>query len=123
MEALEPGDLHRPVPKSVILEDVLCLKGFRTVNEGYLVKWRGRMFVLGKPSLTLRQQKLVVLERFDGRLALRFKGRDLEYREVLEPQRHAPKPVAVRIRPKPPKYIPPASHPWRRSLFRNGLAL
>jgi transposase len=121
--AREPGDLHRPVPKSVILEDVLCLKGFRTVNEGYLVKWRGRLFVLGKPSLTLRQQKLVVLERFDGRLALRFKGRDLGYREVLEPQRPAPKPVVVKIRPMPPKYIPPPSHPWRRSLLRNGLAL
>ena len=123
MEALEPGDLHRPLPKSVILDDVLCIKGFRTVNEGYLVKWRGRMFVLGKPSLTLRQQKLVVLERFDGRLALRFKGRDLEYREVLEPKRPAPKPVVVKIRRKPPKYDPPASHPWRRSLFRNGQAL
>jgi hypothetical protein len=122
-EALEPGDLHRPVPDSVLLEDVLCIKGFRTVNEGYLVKWRGRMFVLGKPSLTLRQQKLVVLEGFDGRLALRFKGRDLEYREVLEPKRTAPKPVVLKIRRKPPKYYPPASHPWRRSLFGDGQPL
>ena len=82
-EALEPEDLHRPLPKSVVLDDVLCIQGFRTVNEGYIVKWRGQMYVLGKPSLTLRQQKLVVLERFDGRLSLRFKGRDLEYRQVL----------------------------------------
>ena len=120
VEALEPEDLHRPLPKSIILDDVLCIKGFRTVNEGYLEKWRGRMFVLGKPSLTLRQQKLVVLERFDGRLSLRFKGRDLEYRQALEPKRSAPKPVVMKIRRKPPKYDPPASHPWRNIVFGNG---
>jgi hypothetical protein len=122
-EALEPGDLHRSLPKSVVLDDVLCIKGFRTVNEGYIVKWRGRTFVLEKPSLTLRRQKLVVLERFDGRLALRFRGRDLAYREVLEPPRRAPKPAVVKIRRKPPKYNPPASHPWRHQLFGNGQPL
>jgi len=37
-EALKPGDLHRRLPRSVNLNDVLCIKGFRTVNEGYLVK-------------------------------------------------------------------------------------
>lgn len=122
-EALEAGDLHRSLPKSVVLDDVLCIKGFRTVNEGYLVKWRGRIFVLQKPSLTLRRQKLVVLERFDGRLVLRFRGRDLAYREVLEPPRRAPKPAVVKIRRRPPKYNPPASHPWRHQLFGNGQPL
>ena len=107
------------MPKSVVLDDFLCIKGYRTVNEGYLVKWRGRMFVLGRPSLTLRQQKLVVLERFDGRLSLRFKGRDLEYRQVLEPKRPAPKSTGVKIRRKPPKYDPPPSHPWRHQIFGN----
>jgi hypothetical protein len=81
-EALEPGDLHRPLPKSIVLDNVLCIKGVRTVNEGYPVRWRGRTFVLGKRSLTLRRRKVVVLERFDGSLSLRSKGRDLEYREV-----------------------------------------
>ena len=122
-EALEPGDLHRPLPKSITLDDVLCIKGFRTVNEGYIVKWRGRTLVLEKPSLTLRRQKLVVLERFDGRLTLRFKNRDLHYREALEPPRRAPRPVVVKIRRKPPKYKPPTSHPWRHQLFGNGQPL
>lgn len=122
-EALEAGDLHRRLPKSVVLDDVLCIKGFRTVNEGYIVKWRGRMFVLEKPSLTLRQQKLIVLERFGGRLSLRLKGRDLDYRQVIEPIRRAPKPVVVKIKRRPPKYEPPPSHPWRHQLFGNGQPL
>jgi len=119
-EALEPGDLHRALPKSVVLDDVICIKGVRTVNEGYLVRWRGRMFVLQKPSLTLRRQKVTVLDRFDGRLLLRFKGRDLEYREVREPRPAEPKPVMIKPRRKPPKYDPPPTHPWRHMIFGNG---
>jgi hypothetical protein len=122
-EAMEPEDLHRSLPKSVNLNDVLCIKAFRTVNEGYVVKWRGRMFVLEKPSLTLRQQKVTVLERFDGRLSLRFKGRDLDYREAQIPRPVAPRPVLVKPRRKPPKYDPPPSHPWRHMLFGNGQPL
>jgi hypothetical protein len=122
-EAMEPEDLHRSLPKSVNLNDVLCIKAFRTVNEGYVVKWRGRMFVLEKPSLTLRQQKVTVLERFDGRLSLRFKGRDLDYRESQIPRPVVPKPVQVKPRRKPPKYDPPPNHPWRHMLFGNGQPL
>ena len=119
-EALEPGDFHRPLPKSVNLEDVLCIKGVRTINEGYLVKWRSRTFALGKGSLTLRRQKVTVLDCFDGRLSLRFNGRDLAYREVQEPRPAEPKPVLVKPRRKPPKYYPPATHPWRHYSFGTG---
>ncbi len=119
-EALEPGDLHRSLPKSVNLDDVLCIKGVRTINEGYLVKWRSRTFVLAKGSLTLRRQKVTVLDRFDGRLSLQFKGRDLDYREIQEPRPVAPKPVLAKPRRKPPKYYPPATHPWRHQSFGAG---
>jgi transposase len=119
-EALEPGDLHRPLPKSVNLNDVLCIKGVRTINEGYLVKWRSRTFVLERQPLTLRRQKVTVLDRFDSRLSLRFKGRDLDYREVQEPRPARPKPVLAKPRRKPPKYNPPPTHPWRHQSFGVG---
>lgn len=121
-EALEEGDLHRPLPKSVVLEDILCIKGLRTVNDGYLIRWRGQTYVLGKRSLTVRRQKVTVLDRFDGRLSFRFKGRDLEYRPAPQPKPAVPKLVAVKIRPRPPKYIPPPEHPWRHMTFGAGRA-
>ena len=55
-EAPEPGTLHRTLPKSVNPDDVLCIKGVRTINESCLVKWRSWPFVLERPSLTLRWQ-------------------------------------------------------------------
>jgi hypothetical protein len=121
-EALEEGDLHRPLPKSVVLEDILCIKGLRTINDGYLIRWRGQTYVLRKRSLTVRRQKVVALDRFDGRLSFRFKGRDLEYQPAPQPKPASPKPVAVKIRPKPPKYIPPPEHPWRHKTFGAGRA-
>jgi len=112
---LRPQDLHRPVPKSLNLDDIFCLQGIRTINNGYIIKWTSRTFVLTRPSLTLRRQKVVVREWFDGRLSIRFKGKELEYKEV---DMVRPKPkvrvFAMKIRRKRPKYIPPPTHPWKR---------
>ena len=59
--------------------------------------------MLGRP--------VTVMLHFDGRMIIRYEGRDLAYREIPErPKRVQAVPV---VRPKPPKYIPPPTHPWR----------
>jgi len=119
---LRPQDLHRPVANTLNLDDIFCLQGVRTVNNGYIVKWTSRTLVLSRPSLTVRRQKVVVREWFDGRLSVRFNGKELEYREVDVPQ---PRPVvrvlAVKSRRRPAKYIPPVTHPWKRGPVVLGL--
>jgi predicted DNA-binding protein (UPF0251 family) len=121
-EPLRPQDLHRPLPKSLNLDDIFCLQGIRTVNNGYIIKWTSRTFVLTRPSLTLRRQKVIVREWFDGRLSIRFKGKELEYKEVdMVRPKPAVKAVAVIRRRKPSKYIPPPTHPWRRGPVVLGL--
>jgi hypothetical protein len=121
-EPLRPQDLHRPVPKSLNLDDIFCLQGIRTVNNGYIIKWTSRTFVLTRPSLTLRRQKVVVREWFDGRLSIRFKGKELEYKEVdMVRPKPAVRVFAIKVRRKPPKYIPPPTHPWKRGPVVLGL--
>ncbi len=119
---LEPQDVHRPVARSLKLDDIFCLQGIRTVNNGYLVKWTSRTFLLARPSWTLRHQKVVVREWFDGRISIRFKGKELEIKEV---DAFRPKPPARVLSPKfrrhPPKYIPPVTHPWKRGPVVLGL--
>jgi hypothetical protein len=68
-------------------------------------------------------EKVVVLERLCGRLAIRFRGRDPVYREVLEPQLRALKPGAVKIKRRSSNCNPPAANPWRHQLSRNGQPL
>jgi len=119
---LRSQDLHRPAPKPLSLEDIFCLQGLRTVNNGYIIKWTSRTLVLARPSLTVRRQKVVVREWFDGRLSIRFNGKELEHKEVDPTQ---PKPavrvLAVKFRRKPAKYIPPVTHPWKRGPVVLGL--
>jgi hypothetical protein len=119
---LRGQDLHRPVSKSLDLDDTFCLQGIRTVNNGYVIEWTSRTFVLSRPSLSVRRQKVVVREGFDGRLSIRFKGKELEYKEVDTVR---PKPAvrvfAIKLRRKPPKYIPLPTHPWKRSPLLQGL--
>jgi predicted DNA-binding protein (UPF0251 family) len=118
-EPLRPQDLHRPWPKSLSLDDIFCLKGIRTVNNGCIIKWRNRTFVLIRPTLTMNRQKVVVREWFDGRLSIRFNGKELEHKEV---EVHRPKPAiqvaAAKIQKRPQKHIPPPTHPWKRVPFK-----
>jgi len=49
--------------------------------------------------------------RFDGRMVIRYEGRGLGFREVAERPRRVQAVQA--IRPKPPEFIPPPTHPWK----------
>jgi transposase len=118
-EARQPQDFHRPWPKSISLDDVFCVQALRTVNNGCLIQWRSRTLVLTQPTLSLRGQKVMVREWAEGRLSIRFKGKELEHKEV-EVKR--PQPVvrvaAAKIPKRTSKYIPPPTHPWKRVPFR-----
>jgi len=109
-EALRPGDLHRPLPKSLNLEEIFCLKEIRTIHNGYFFRWKGKRYAIEDPTRRMLGRPALVLEHFDGRLIVRFDGKDLAYRLIEE--REKPKPRII-IRPKPPKYTPPPNHPWR----------
>ncbi|MBC8357336.1 MAG: ISNCY family transposase [Candidatus Aminicenantes bacterium] len=115
--AREEGDLHSPLAKHINLREIFCIKGKRTINNGYIVKWRGRMFLIENPSIAMRRQKVEVMEHFNGEIWIRFKGRYLQFKEIAEqkPAKVAKvkKPV-VEPKKKKSKYIPPADHPWRR---------
>ena len=119
---LRSQDRHRPAPKALSLEDIFCLPGVRTVNNGYLIKWISRTFLLTRLSWTLRRQKVVVREWFDGRISARFNGKELEIKEV---EAFRPKPpsrvLSPKFRRKPPKHVPPVTHPWKRGPVVLGL--
>jgi len=115
--AREEGDLHRPLAKHINLREIFCIKGKRTINNGYIVKWRGRMFLIENPSIAMRRRKVEVMEHFDGEIAIKFNGRYLKFKEIIVPKPaqtlklEKPKSESVK---KKSKYIPSADHPWRR---------
>lgn len=110
-EPREPEDLHRSLPKGLKFEEIFCLKTVRTILDGYVVRWKGRRFAIEEPTRRMLGRPATVMLHFDGRMVIRYEGRDLGYREIVERPKRLPA-VSV-VRPKPPKYIPPPTHPWK----------
>jgi hypothetical protein len=115
-EPRERKDFHRDVPPGLNLDRILCLKKTRTINNGYVIKWRNRLFAIQTPSITMKGQKIEVLQSFSGKMEFLWKGRSLMVREVEERPTAKPLPSSAASRlPRKGKYIPPPNHPWRRN--------
>jgi hypothetical protein len=115
--ALKEGDLHNPLPDGVDLREIFCLKDIRTINNGYIVRWKGKRFLIDNPSIAMRRRKVELREYFDGELTIKFNGRYLGFHEVFEPKPARMQPQKGPVNgagKKKGKYIPPADHPWRR---------
>ncbi len=110
-EAREPEDLHRPLPKTLSLEEIFCLKTTRTILDGYVIRWKGKRFAIEEPARRMLGRPATVMLHFDDRMVIRYENQDLKYREI--PERRKQLPVVPAFRPKPPKYTPPPTHPWR----------
>ena len=112
---LNKSNLHRPVPKDLCLKDIFCIKESRHIAKDYTVRWKNRTFRIQKPRLTIKRQRLLVLEQFDGTIRMKFQGRELAFVEVTDKiPRPAAQPMARTEHSRPRAYIPPPQHPWRR---------
>jgi hypothetical protein len=115
--AIQEGDLHTPLPEEVDLREIFCLKDIRTINNGYIVRWKGRRFLIDNATIAMRRRKVEVRETFDGGLMIKFNGRYLDFHEVFEPQPVKTQPQKESANgdgKKKGKYIPPPDHPWKR---------
>ena len=110
-EPREPKDLHRPLPKGFKLEEIFCLKTVRTILDGYTICRRGRRFAIEALARRMLGRPATVRLSFEGRLVIRYEGRDLGYREIAERPKRVP--VVSVGWPKPPKYIPPPTLSWK----------
>jgi hypothetical protein len=117
-EALKSGDLHRPLSKEVDLKKIFCIKATRTINEGYTVRWKGRLFLIESVSVMMRRKKVLVREHFNGKIILEWKGQKLKYREVTEQVPKRRKEMAkisqITSKRRKEKYKPAPTHPWKR---------
>lgn len=105
------GDVHRPLPESVDLGGVLCIRTKRAVrNDGTVVHQKTLYQLLE----SIRPPHVFVEERLDGRLYLTHRRERLKYRKLVSAQAKAvPKQAAPRIG-NPIGHPPPQDHPWKR---------
>jgi len=118
VKPLRKINLHRPVPKHLNLEEIFCVKEFRTIGNGFTFHWRNRSFLIKAPSITMKKQRVCIMEHFDGKITLKLKNKCLAFQEVTEKDILAAakehKATQQLIRKARIYYPPPKDHPWRR---------
>jgi hypothetical protein len=120
-EAASPRDYHRKAPGARELEQVFCLETERSISNDWVVRYENRYFQLERTSdYPPRQAKGTVrewegLSGQEGRIEIRYKAKARPHREIDPPRPAEPAIQSVVKPPKPSRWKPSASHPWRRS--------
>jgi len=93
------ADAHRPLGPGHDLKAILSLQEERVVANDYTIRFRNRFYQLLPPVYPgERGGRVVIEQRLDGSLAIRFRGNYLKYRE-LSPGGHAGGSA-----PRPPEF-------------------
>jgi transposase len=113
------ADFHRRCPSVTTLNRVFRLEETRTIGQDWVVRYHNRALQLARQSgYAPARSTVTVCEWPDGRLAIEYRGRAMQWREVTGPAAviSRPTPVAVQRLPAPPSHGPRAGadHPWRQ---------
>lgn len=97
--AREASDAHRPLGSGHDLAAILSLQEERVVSNDYVVRFQNRFYQLLPPVHPgQRGGRVVIEQRLDGRMAIRFRDKYLSYREV------PPGGCAGGSAPRPPEF-------------------
>ena len=67
-------DLHRPVPKHLNLDEIFCIKEYRSIGNDYSFQWKNRHFIIPNPSITMKKQRVCVMESLVGLISANLNG-------------------------------------------------
>jgi len=105
-------DAHRSA-EGFDLDAILSHQETRVVTNDYTISYHNTRYQIARDSVLagLRGSKVLVEERLDGTIHVRFRDRYLAVTELPPPQPRATEPKPRR---EPTVVIPAADHPWRR---------
>ncbi len=119
-------DAHRPLGREHRLEEILSVREPRSVANDYTVRLAGQRWAIARAEVCagLRRARVLVERRLDGSLWVRFRDRYLSLHPCPAAAPGLPaspsglRPPGLAGKPKPkPKYVPPPTHPWKRTLL------
>jgi hypothetical protein len=112
-----PEDFHRRCPSAKTLDRVFRLEETRTVGQDWVVRYHNRVLQLARQSgYAPARSTVTVCEWPDGRLAIEYRGRAMQWTEATgRVSSSLPPPVTTtpsRLVPRAPRAA--ADHPWRQ---------
>ena len=120
----KPTGAHRPLGAKHRLESIPSIQCERVASNDYVVRWANRFYQLLPPAYPGgRGGRVVIEQRRDGRVVMRYADHELQYRGMevekgktaLEGKKPAaPKRTAPTSKGGPTRRKPAADHPWRK---------
>jgi transposase len=110
--ALEEADLHRPRPRDLDLDAILCIRTPHPVRNDYTIVHQGQLYQI----LNRDVPKWVDVEdRVDGRMYITSGQRRLDYKPINRrpPAQQPPKPPKTRRE----AWKPGKEHPWKKGIL------
>ena len=110
VRALYSKDLHRPIPKGIDLNRILCIKTKRTLRNDWTVAHNGKLYqVLDN----IRAEKVMVEDKINASMIIRHKDAVLKFKEITVRPKKEKSKKTYEFKPKK-IYTPFEDHPWRR---------
>lgn len=111
-KAAETENLHRPIPKGLNLDRILCIKTERTLKNDFTIAHDRKLYQIEE---AVKTKKLMVEEYTDGSMAIWCKQQKVKFRQIAVKPEKLQKPLPVPKRRKPS--VPAKDNPWRRLFF------
>jgi len=118
IKPFKKSNLHRAIPKNLKLDEIFCIKEYRTISNGFTCQWRNRLFLIKNPSITMKKQRVCIMEHFNNKITLKLKNKLLSFIEVtrkdIQDIEQDNKSAQKLLKKERIYYPPPKDHPWRR---------
>lgn len=118
VEPADPVNGHRKCPAASTLDASLAWHESRTVAKDWTIRWKNKIFQIDArhSALSLPGRRVTVIEKRNGKITLRYKQRDITFRDapVSTPRPVTPPKIEKVQVPRKP-WTPPPDHPWRKS--------
>jgi len=116
VEPIEKDDLHRPLPKDIDLDAILCIKTEHPVRNDFTIVHKTKLYQIFD---RINAKKITVEEKTNGRMLITYKGKALKYKEITQrPKGKEDKPKYVFTMVRKERYRPPMEHPLKGPFFR-----
>ncbi len=107
VEPAKVDNMHRPIPKGVVLDKILCVRTPRFLRNDFTIAHEKKLYQVAE---SVQGREVIVEERINGLLLITYKGRALRFHEITQRSQRIAQPQKIK---KHKAYIPPQDHPWR----------
>ena len=114
VQALEEGDMHRSIAKSIDLDVILCKKKDHPLRNDFTIAHDKKLYQILDP---IRAKKLTVEERINGKMLITYEKRALKYKEIAcrPVKKGVKKSYVFKIKKV---WHPPMDHPLKSASFK-----